>query len=451
MNRMKPWLTVVGMGDDGPDGLAPAARAVVEQARVVVGGQRHLDLVGHLDRVGHLDPPGPGARESIPWPRPFSALADTLDRFRGRSVCVLATGDPTCYGVGSILVERFGRDAVRIIPAPSAFSLARARLGWAAQEVETLSLHGRPLALLQPFVQPGARLLALSADASTPAEVARLLRERGYGGSRLTVLSHLGGGNERIHAATADSYRSGDAAADLNTLAVECVADPGAPPIPRTPGLADELYEHDGQLTKREIRAITLAALGPAPGQLLWDVGAGCGSVGIEWMRTHPRCRAIAIEPDGRRLEMIAANGTALGVPGIEVVRGRAVAALEGLSPPDAVFVGGGITEPGLLERCWAALGPGGRLVANVVSVEGEAVLGHWQRAHGGSLTRIAVTRCEPLGRLRGWRPMMPVTQLVSNKPAPRPPVALDGAPAIPRDGIAGQPRQPSPAAGADP
>ena len=366
---------------------------------------------------------------------------------------MLATGDPTCYGVGSILAERFGREAVRIIPAPSAFSLARARLGWAAQAVETLSLHGRPLALVQPFIQPGARLLALSANASTPAEVARLLRERGYGGSRLTVLSHLGGENERIHAATADSYRSGDAAADLNTLAIECVADPGIPSIPRTPGLADELYEHDGQLTKREIRAITLAALGPAPGQLLWDVGAGCGSVGIEWMRTHPRCRAIAIEPDGRRLEMIAANSAALGVPGIEVVNGRAVAALEGLSPPDAVFVGGGITEPDLLERCWAALAPGGRLVANVVSVEGEAVLDRWHRSHGGSLTRIAVTRCEPLGRLRGWRPMMPVTQLVSNKRVPRPPAAPGGTPAIPRSGIAKQPRQRSPLdeAGADP
>ena len=453
MNRMKPWLTVVGMGDDGPDGLAPAARAVVEQARVVVGGQRHLD------RVGHLALPGPGARESIPWPKPFSALAETLDRLRDRSVCVLATGDPTCYGVGSILAERFGREAVRIIPAPSAFSLARARLGWAAQAVETLSLHGRPLALVQPFIQPGARLLALSANASTPAEVARLLRERGYGGSRLTVLSHLGGENERIHAATADSYRSEatirpeTAVADLNTLAIECVADPDIPPIPRTPGLADELYEHDGQLTKREIRAITLAALGPAPGQLLWDVGAGCGSVGIEWMRTHPRCRAIAIEPDGRRLEMIAANSAALGVPGIEVVNGRAVAALEGLSPPDAVFVGGGITEPDLLERCWAALRPGGRLVANVVSVEGEAVLDRWHRSHGGSLTRIAVTRCEPLGRLRGWRPMMPVTQLVSNKRVPRPPAAPGGTPAIPRSGIAKQPRQRSPLdeAGADP
>ena len=437
---MKPWLTVVGMGDDGPEGLAPAARVVVEQARVVVGGRRHLDL------LGHLDPPGPGERESILWPRPFSALGETLGQLRGRAVCVLATGDPTCYGIGSILAERFGRDAVRIIPAPSAFSLACARLGWAAQEVETLSLHGRPLALVQPFIQPGARLLVLSANASTPVEVARVLRERGYGRSRLTVLSHLGGKNERMHVATADSYRSEDvvrredavrseaAVADLNTLAVECVADPGAPLIPRTPGLADELYEHDGQLTKREVRAITLAALGPAPGQLLWDVGAGCGSVGIEWMRAHPECRAIAIEPDGRRLEMIAANGAALGVPGIEVVKGRAVAALEGLAAPDAVFVGGGITEPGLLERCWAALEPGGRLVANVVSVEGEAVLDRWHRSHGGSLTRIAITRCEPLGRYRGWRPMMPVTQLVSSKPVPRPSAVLDGAPAAGAD-----------------
>ena len=401
---MNPWLTVVGMGDDGPDGLTPAARAVVEQARVVVGGNRHLDRVGS------------GQREHIPWPSPFGALAETLEPLRDRAVCVLATGDPTCYGVGSILVERFGLDAVRIIPAPSAFSLACARLGWAAQAVQTLSLHGRPLALLHPFIQPGVRLLALSANANTPVEVARMLCDRGYRGSRLTVLSHLGGENERLHATTADSYRASDAVADLNTLAIECVADAGTPPVPRTPGLADELYEHDGQLTKREVRAITLAALGPVPGQLLWDIGAGCGSIGIEWMRVHPDCRAIAIEPNAGRVEMIAANGAALGTPGIEVVNGRATAALEGLDAPDAIFVGGGITEPGLLDHCWAALQPGGRLVANVVSVEGEAVLDAWQKTQGGRLTRIAVNRCEPLGRFRGWRPLMPVTQLAANK-----------------------------------
>ena len=401
---MMPWLTVVGMGDDGPDGLAPAARAVVDEAPVVVGGRRHLDLLG------------PGERERVPWPQPFSALDETLERLRGRAVCVLATGDPTCYGVGSILVDHFGLEAVRIVPAPSAFSLARARLGWAAQAVRTLSLHGRPPELLHPFIQPGVRLLALSANSGTPGEVARILCERGYGGSRLTVLSHLGGEKERMHEATAESYRAGDAVADLNTLAIECVAGPGAPLMPRTPGLADELYEHDGQLTKREVRAMTLAALGPVPGQLLWDVGAGCGSVGIEWMRAHPDCRAVAIEPDAGRVAMIAANAAALGTPGLEVVSGRAVAALEGLAAPDAVFVGGGITASGLLEHCWSALGTGGRLVANVVSVEGEAVLDRWHRSHGGSLTRIAITRCEPLGRYRGWRPLMPVTQLAATK-----------------------------------
>ena len=403
---MTPWLTVVGMGDDGPNGLAPASRAVVERAGVVVGGQRHLDLLG------------PGERECIPWPKPFSTLNDTLERIRDRAVCVLATGDPTCYGVGSILVERFGPDAVRIIPAPSAFSLACARLGWAAQAVQTLSLHGRPLELLHPFVQPGARLLALSANAETPGEVARLLHERGYGESRLTVLSHLGGTKERLHAARASSYRANEAVANLNTLAIECVADADAPLIPRTSGLADALFEHDGQLTKREVRAMTLAALGPVPGQLLWDIGAGCGSVGIEWMRTHPDCRAIAVEPDAGRVAMIAANCATLGTPGLEVVQGRAVQALEGLRAPDAIFVGGGITEPGLLEHCWSALEPGGRLAANVVSVEGEAVLDQWHRLHGGRLTRVAISRCEPLGRFRGWRPLMPVTQLAATRGA---------------------------------
>jgi len=407
---MSPWLTVVGMGDDGPDGLAPAARAVVEQARVVVGGRRHLDRLG------------PGERQCIPWPSPFNALGETLERLRGRAVCVLATGDPTCYGVGSVLVERFGLDAVRIVPAPSAFSLACARLGWAAQSVQTLSLHGRPPALLHPFIQPGVRLLALSANAGTPGEVARMLCVRGYGESRLTVLSHLGGERERVHTVTAGAYAAHhahdahDAVADLNTLAIECVADPGAPLMPRTPGLADEHFEHDGQLTKREVRAITLAALGPVPGQLLWDIGAGCGSISIEWMRTHPACHAVAVEPVAGRVAMIAANSAALGTPGLEVVNGRAIAALEGLDAPDAVFVGGGITEPGVLDRGWSGLRPGGRLVANAVSVEGEAILDRWHRTHGGRLTRIAITRCEPLGRYRGWRPLMPVTQLAVTK-----------------------------------
>ena len=408
---MNPWLTVVGMGDDGPHGLAPAVRTVVERARVVVGGQRHLDLLGA------------GEQEQILWPKPFDTLGETLERLHGQghAVCVLATGDPTCYGVGSILAERFGMEAVRIIPAPSAFGLACARLGWAAQTVQTLSLHGRPLALVQPFIQPGARLLVLSADASTPGEVARVLCERGYGESRLTVLSHMGGARERVHAASAGSWRSNDTVADLNTLAIECVAGSGATLVPRVPGLADELYEHDGQLTKREVRAMTLAALGPVPGQLLWDVGAGCGSIGIEWMRVHPDCRAIAIEPDVGRIAMIAANSTVLGTPGIEVVKGRAVTALEGLSAPDAVFVGGGLTEPGLLDYCWSALDAGGRLVTNAVSVEGEGVLADWHRSHGGSLARIAIARCEPLGRFRGWRPMMPVTQLAATKGAAHP------------------------------
>ena len=246
------------------------------------------------------------------------------------------------------------------------------------------------MALVQPFIQPGVKLLVLSSNASTPREVAGLLCERGYGRSRLTVLSHLGGEKERIHAASADAYQAGDEVADLNTLAIECVADPDAALIPRTPGLADELYEHDGQLTKREVRAITLAALGPVPGQLLWDIGAGCGSIGIEWMRTHPECRTIAIEPDPRPPGADRGEQRCARHPGIDVVKGRAVGALEGLVAPDAIFVGGGITEPGLLDHCWAALKPGGRLVANVVSVEGETTLDGWQRSLGGSLTRIA-------------------------------------------------------------
>ena len=404
---MSPWITVVGIGDDGLDGLAPSTRALVEQAEVLVGGARHLAMLGE------------DGREHIAWPSPFDPLTEQLLALKGRRVCVLASGDPTCYGVGSVLAQQLGMQAIRILPAPSAFSLARARLGWPVENVDCLSLHGRPLSLLQTYIRPGARLLVLSAGADTPAEVANVLRERGYGDSPMTVLSHLGGEAEQHYESTAKGFDANTAIPDLNTLAIECIADSSAPLLARTPGLADECFVHDGQLTKREVRAVTLSALQPVPGQLLWDIGAGCGSVGIEWMRCHPGCRAIAVEPNTHRLELLASNCAALGTPGLKVVAGRAPAALEDLPTPDAVFIGGGITEPDLLEHCWQRLSDGGRLVANVVSVEGESIVDEWQRQHGGALSRISVTRAEPLGRFRGWRPLMPVTQLAVTKSAP--------------------------------
>jgi precorrin-6Y C5,15-methyltransferase (decarboxylating) len=319
------------------------------------------------------------------------------------------------YGVGATLARYVPRKETVVVPAPSAFSLAAARLGWGLAETETLSLHGRPLELLHPYLQPDARLLVLCADGTTPDRVAGLLREGGYGHSRLTVLARMGGPRELVIESTAAEWEL-PKVADFNTLAIACLADPETALLPRTPGLPDTAFRHDGQLTKREVRAATLAALAPVPGQRLWDVGAGCGSVAIEWMRAARRAEAIAIERDQGRVALVAANAAALGTPGLEIVAGEAPAVLAELAPPDAVFIGGGAARDGLLEACWRVLSPGGRLVANTVTLEGEQALATWRTRVGGALVRIAVSRAEPVGRLTGWRPLMAVTQFAVTK-----------------------------------
>jgi precorrin-6Y C5,15-methyltransferase (decarboxylating) len=302
------------------------------------------------------------------------------------------------------------------VPAPSAFTLACSRLGWPVAEVECLTLHGRPLALLNAFIAPGARLLLLSEDGTTPAAVARYLTARGYGPSRMSVLEEMGGAGERIVEGTAAAWCEA-ACADLNTIGVSCVSGPDAVILPRAPGLPDEAFRHDGQLTKREVRAATLSALAPLPGERLWDIGAGCGSVAIEWLRQHRSLSAVAVERAPERLALIAENAAFLGTPQLAVVAGEAPAALADLPPPDAVFIGGGLSAPGLAKRCWQALPPGGRLVANAVTVEGERQLFALHAEIGGALTRIAISRAEPVGGLTGWRPLMPVTQLAAVKP----------------------------------
>ena len=396
---MTPWLSIVGLGEDGLPGLAPAARALIDNAEVLIGGTRHLDMV-----------PDDG-RERLTWPSPLGAIVEEIARRRGRRVCVLATGDPMHYGIGVTLAKAVPMDEMVVIPAPSAFSLACARLGWILSEVETLTLHGRPLALLHPAIQPGARLLLLSNDAATPDQVAELLRARGYGPSRMAVLEHMGGAKERRLDGTAEAWQPGRVA-DFNTIAVDCLAGPDAALLPRTPGLPDEAFRHDGQMTKRELRAVTLSALQPVPGQLLWDLGAGSGSVAIEWMRSHPRCRAVAVERHAARIALIAGNAAALGTPGLEIVEGEAPGALDGLEAPDAAFIGGGLRADGNVETCWDRLKSGGRLVANAVTVEGEQALARWRAELGGELTRIAVSRAGAIGSVTGWRPFMPVTQL---------------------------------------
>ncbi len=400
---MTPWLSIVGLGEDGLEGLTPTARALFDQAEVLVGGKRVFAMV-----------PEDG-RERLTWPSPLSALIEEIVARRGHRVCVLATGDPLHDGIGATLANRVPIEEMTIVPAPSAYALACARLGWNRAEVETLSLHGRPLELLHPSVQPGAKLLLLSHGAETPAEVAGLLCARGYGPSRMVVFEHMGGPRERRHEGRAEDWNA-PPIAEFNTLAVDCVAGPGAALLPRNPGLPDPAFRHDGQMTKREVRAITLAALAPVPGQLLWDVGAGAGSVAIEWLRADPRCRAIAIEHNPDRIALIAGNAGALGVPGLEIVAGTAPAALHGLASPDAVFLGGGVRTSGVFAAAWAALQPGGRLVANAVTLEGAAALANWHGEfggeHGGALLRIAISRAGPVGGASVLRPMLPVTQL---------------------------------------
>ena len=400
---MGRWLSIVGIGEDGVDGLGARARALVDEAEVLVGGARHLAMV-----------PDDG-RERLTWPSPLKPLADELVSRRGQRVCVLATGDPMYYGVGVTLARSVPNDEMTVVPAPSAFALACAIMGWERSAVETLSLHGRPPEILNACIQPGARLVVLCDSGKTPGVVARALCERDYADSRMAVFEHMGGERERLIEGTAAGWTADDVA-DFNTLAVECVSGSATPLLPRVPGLPDEAYDHDGQLTKREVRAATLAALMPVPGQLLWDVGAGSGAVAIEWMRSHPRCRATAIERDLARVRRIGKNAARLGTPDLEIVAGEAPAALRDLAPPDAVFIGGGTTDAGVFEAGWQALGPGGRLVANAVTLEGDHALARWRAATGGTLVRFEISRAEALGGFTGWKPFRPVTQVTAIK-----------------------------------
>jgi len=397
------WLSIVGIGEDGAEGLSPIARGLVSGADIVFGGARHLQLAAPLIRG-----------KAKPWPTPFSVNEVLAER--GRQVCVLASGDPFFYGVGSVLANHVAPEETVVVPAPSAFSLAAARLGWALPDVALISLHGRALDRIRPHLHPGARILALTSDSDGPKALALLLAELGFGASHLTVLEALGGAHEHIRSTIAEKFDLGGIA-ELNTIAIEVAASPDARIIPYSPGLADALYEHDGQITKREIRAVTLSSLAPLRGEMLWDVGAGSGSIAIEWMLAHPSLRAIAVEARADRAARIRRNAAAFGVPELEVVEGTAPKALAGLAPPDAVFVGGGANDEGALDAVIAALRPGGRLVVNAVTLQTEAELISRHAVLGGTLTRISISRADRLGGKTGWRIAMPVTQWIWVKP----------------------------------
>lgn len=398
-------ICVVGIGADGWSGLTDPARRRLRGADVILGSARQLRLV---ETVG-------GDRVTLPSPL-LPALSGLLDQYAGRAVCVLASGDPLLHGIGATLIRLLGPDRVEVLTHPSSVSLACARLGWSVPDVETVSLVGRPVDHLRRAVHPDRRLLVLSADGRTPAAVAELLTAQGYGSSQLTVLEDLGGPREKVHSGLASTW-AGATSGPLNVIGIVCVAGDDAVRLPLIPGLPDEAYEHDGQLTKRDLRAVTLARLAPLPGQLLWDVGAGAGSIAIEWMRSHPSCRAVGVESQPDRVSRIVRNAAALGVPHLDVVTGTAPDALTGLAQPQAVFVGGGGSRPGVIEACWEALAQRGRLVVNAVTLETERTVADWYAAVGGELTRVAVSHAAPVGGFTSWRPMFSVTQWTVTKP----------------------------------
>ena len=399
------WLSIVGIGEDGVEGLTASARGLIGAAEIVFGGRRHLGLAAPLIR---------GAAR--PWPSPFDGAADEVLQHRGRQICVLASGDPFNYGIGAVLARKIDAREMIVVPAPSAFSLAAARLGWSLPQTVLLSAHGRMLDLVRPHLQPGARILALTSDGEGPAALARLLAQSGFGGSRLTALEALGGSRERVRTTTAAGFNLGTVDA-LNILAIEVEAASDARVIARSAGLTDDLFEHDGQITKREVRAVTLSSLAPRRGEFLWDIGAGSGAVAIEWMLVDPSMRAIAFERRADRAARIRRNAAAFGVPGLEIVEDVAPAALADREPPDAVFIGGGASDAGVFDAATSVLRAGGRLVVNAVTLETEVLLIARHAALGGEMIRIAISRAGAIGEKTGWRSAIPVTQWAWTKP----------------------------------
>jgi len=396
-----PWLDIIGIGEDGMAGLSEAARALVENAEVIIGGDRHHKL-------------SPGVKaQRVSWPSPFDAMIEKIRSFKGRRVVVLVSGDPLWYSVGARIGRAIDPAEIHYHPQLSAFQLAACRMGWSLPDVETLTVHGRPHEQIVSKLSPGVKLLILTKDATSPKTIANLLCAHGYDNSPMSVLAAMGGSEEKRFEGLANDWAH--EVPDLHTLAVECVAGPDARILPKT-GLPDDVFFHDGMITKRAVRAVTLAKLAPQRGELLWDIGVGCGSVAIEWMRAANEARAIGIEPRSERRDLAAKNALALGTPALKLIDGVAPDALVGLKNPDAVFIGGGISQR-VIDYCFELLKPNGRLVANCVTLEGEAILLAAFENLGGELQRIGVQSAEPLGSLHSWKSAMAVTQWSIVKP----------------------------------
>lgn len=395
----KHWLTIIGIGDDGWEGLGPKARKAIEEAQTIIGGRRHIDML----------PAGDQKREI--WPSPIKPYLDEFIKRKDEQICVLASGDPMFYGVGSHLARRLAPEEMRIIPHISTFAIICARMRWPETETVLVTACGRPVEQLHPELFDKARIVLYSAGSETPAEAAALLTKRGFGESLISVFEHVGGRSEKRREFTAAALTENEEFAALNSLAIECIAGKGANIWAKTPGLPEAAFDTDGQITKRDVRAPTLARLSPRPGELLWDIGSGSGSIAIEWMRAAHAARAIAIEARADRAARIARNASQLGVPKLQIAQAKAPEALHNLAPPDAIFIGGGVTKKDMIETCWNALKPGGRLVANTVTLESEQVLFSAQQKYGGQLVQISISHAAPIGGFSGWKPARPVTQ----------------------------------------
>lgn len=391
----KAWLTIVGIGEDGPEGLSAASRDALATADWVTGATRHLALLPDL-RCEHA-----------PWPVPFEdGIAPLLAR-RGQSIVMLVSGDPFWFGAGSVVTRHLAPGEWVAHPAPSTFSLAAARLGWPINAAQCAGLHAAPFTRLRPVLAPGVRAIVLVRDGEAVGALARHLDAQGFGDSDLWVLEALGGPRERIRRTTAAGLNLDDIA---HPVAVGIAVTGEGAVLPAAAGRPDRWFAHDGQLTKRPVRALTLSALAPRPFETLWDIGTGSGSIAIEWLLAHPSTQALAFEADPARAARARDNAAALGVDRLRVIDARAPDGLADQPRPNAVFVGGGLSDA-LLDWLWATLAPGTRIVANAVTLESAALLAQWQLTKGGELLRIELANAVPIGTRRGWRAHYPIVQ----------------------------------------